>query len=125
MRFAVALAGAVVTLAEAGYRFPRIAGTSAGAIVGAVLAALQRRGEPLTGLTEVARTHGLSAASVSRLMARLSGTGRHVRAGKLLDRGRANPLGHPFQRGEVVVAEELERQFRRIVDRAWPTRPSA
>lgn len=52
----IALAGAVVTLAEAGYRFPRVAGTSAGAIVGAVLAALQRSGEPLTGLTEIART---------------------------------------------------------------------
>lgn len=52
----IALAGAVVGLAEAGYRFPRVAGTSAGAIVGAVLAALQRRGEPLSRITEIART---------------------------------------------------------------------
>jgi NTE family protein len=52
----IALAGAVVALAEAGYRFPRVAGTSAGAIVGAVVAALQRSGEPLTRLTEIART---------------------------------------------------------------------
>ena len=52
----VALAGAVVTLAEAGYRFPRIAGTSAGAIVGAVLAALQRSGEPLDRIVEIARS---------------------------------------------------------------------
>ena len=52
----IALAGAVVELADAGYRFPRIAGTSAGAVVGAVVAALQRRGEPLSRLTEIART---------------------------------------------------------------------
>jgi NTE family protein len=52
----IALAGAVVTLAEAGYRFPRIAGTSAGAIVGSVLAALQHRGESLTRITDIART---------------------------------------------------------------------
>src|SRR5512134_3114805 len=52
----IALAGAVVALAEGGYRFPRVAATSAGAIVGAVLAALQRRGEPIARLTEIART---------------------------------------------------------------------
>lgn len=52
----IALVGAVLPLAEAGYRFPRVAGTSAGAIVGAVLAALQRRGEPVAALEEVART---------------------------------------------------------------------
>ncbi len=52
----IALAGAVVGLAEAGYRFPRVAGTSAGAIVGAVLAALERRDEPLTRLVDIART---------------------------------------------------------------------
>lgn len=52
----IALAGAVVALAEAGYRFPRVAGTSAGAIVGAVLAALQHRGEPPARLVEIART---------------------------------------------------------------------
>lgn len=52
----IALAGAVSALAGAGYRFPRIAGTSAGAIVGAVVAALERRGEPMSRLVEVART---------------------------------------------------------------------
>ncbi len=52
----IALAGAVLGLAEAGYTFPRIAGTSAGAIVGALLAALQRSGEPLTRLSEIARS---------------------------------------------------------------------
>jgi NTE family protein len=52
----IALAAAVGTLAEAGYRFPRVAGTSAGAIVGAVVAALHRRDEPMDRLAEIART---------------------------------------------------------------------
>lgn len=52
----IALAGAVSRLAAAGYRFPRVAGTSAGAVVAALVAALQRAGEPLDGLGEIART---------------------------------------------------------------------
>lgn len=52
----IALVGAVEPLTAAGYRFARIAGTSAGAIVGAVLAAMQRRGEPMSRLEEITRT---------------------------------------------------------------------
>jgi NTE family protein len=52
----IALVGAVRPFVEAGYRFPRIAGTSAGAILGSVLAALQRAGEPASALSEIART---------------------------------------------------------------------
>jgi NTE family protein len=52
----VGLVGAVATLAEAGYRFPRIAGTSAGAVVGAYVVALQRAGEPLSRLEDIARS---------------------------------------------------------------------
>jgi NTE family protein len=52
----IALAGAVTRLSEAGYSFPRVAGTSAGAVVAAVVAALHRRGEPVTSVVEVART---------------------------------------------------------------------
>ena len=52
----IGLAGAVATLARAGYSFPRVAGTSAGAVVGAFLAALQRAGEPIERLEDVART---------------------------------------------------------------------
>ncbi|RJK98216.1 patatin-like phospholipase family protein [Vallicoccus soli] len=50
------LVGAVSVLVEAGYAFPRVAGSSAGAIVGAVLTALERAGEPLSRLEDVART---------------------------------------------------------------------
>jgi NTE family protein len=52
----IALAGAVLGLAKEGYAFPRVAGTSAGAVVGAVLAALQRSGETLHRLEDIART---------------------------------------------------------------------
>lgn len=44
----IALAGAVVRLTEAGYVFPRVAGTSAGAIVACLIAAYQTRGVDLS-----------------------------------------------------------------------------
>ncbi|MDP9418154.1 MAG: patatin-like phospholipase family protein, partial [Actinomycetota bacterium] len=49
------LVGAVDALAVAGYHFPRVAGSSAGAVVAAFVAALQRAGEPLARLDEIAR----------------------------------------------------------------------
>jgi NTE family protein len=52
----LALAGALQPFGDAGYSFARVGGTSAGALVGAVLAALQQRGEPVTRLVDVART---------------------------------------------------------------------
>ena len=52
----IALVGAVASFSRAGYAFPRVAGTSAGAVVGAFVAALQRAGEPLERLEDVART---------------------------------------------------------------------
>jgi NTE family protein len=52
----IGLVGATLRLAESGYAFPRVAGTSAGAIVGSVVAALQRRGKGFDELAEIART---------------------------------------------------------------------
>jgi NTE family protein len=52
----IGLVGAVDRLVAAGYTFPRIAGTSAGAVVGAVIVGLQRAGEPLSRLIDVAST---------------------------------------------------------------------
>jgi NTE family protein len=52
----IGLVGAVATMARAGYSFPRVAGTSAGAVVGAFVVALQRADEPLERLEDVART---------------------------------------------------------------------
>ncbi|MEY8016369.1 patatin-like phospholipase family protein [Mycobacterium servetii] len=52
----IGLVGAVDALAEAGYRFPRVAGSSAGAIVASLLAALEVAGEPLSRLGDVMRS---------------------------------------------------------------------
>ena len=52
----IGLVGAVSTLAEAGYHFPRVGGTSAGAVVGAYVVALQHAGEPLSRLEDLARS---------------------------------------------------------------------
>jgi NTE family protein len=52
----IGLVGAVDALAAAGYRFPRVAGTSAGAIVASLVAALQHAGEPLSKLAEIMRS---------------------------------------------------------------------
>ena len=48
----IALVGAVSVLQEAGYTFPRVAGTSAGSIVGALVAS----GMPAEQMLEVMRT---------------------------------------------------------------------
>ncbi|HET7387266.1 MAG TPA: patatin-like phospholipase family protein [Nocardioidaceae bacterium] len=52
----IALVGAVTRLAAAGYRFPRVAGTSAGAVAGCVIAALGHAGEDLSQLEDIARS---------------------------------------------------------------------
>lgn len=52
----LALAGALQPFGDAGYSFARVGGTSAGALVGAVLAALQQRGEPVSRIEDIART---------------------------------------------------------------------
>jgi NTE family protein len=51
----IGLVGAVAALAGQGYAFPRVAGSSAGAIVGSLVAALQQAGEPLSRLEDVMR----------------------------------------------------------------------
>jgi NTE family protein len=49
----IGLVGAVLTLSEKGYVFPRVAGTSAGAIVASLIAALQVAGRPLSNLETI------------------------------------------------------------------------
>lgn len=51
----IGLVGAVDALVDAGYTFPRVAGTSAGAIVASMVAALQAAGEPVSRLAEIMR----------------------------------------------------------------------
>jgi NTE family protein len=52
----VALAGAIDVLATRGYAFPRVAGSSAGAVVACLVAALQAAGEPVSRLEELVRS---------------------------------------------------------------------
>lgn len=52
----IGLVGAVTALADAGYAFPRVAGSSAGAIVASLTAALQAAGEPVDRLSELVRS---------------------------------------------------------------------
>jgi NTE family protein len=52
----IGLVGAVMALDAAGYRFPRVAGSSAGAVVASMVAALQAAGESLMRLEELMRT---------------------------------------------------------------------
>ncbi len=46
----IGIVGAVSALAEAGYRFQRVAGTSAGAIAAALVAAISKKGDSMTTL---------------------------------------------------------------------------
>jgi NTE family protein len=48
----IGLAGAITVLAEAGYRFRRAAGTSAGAIAAVLVAAIEKSGQDMSVLTE-------------------------------------------------------------------------
>ncbi|HEX3824440.1 MAG TPA: patatin-like phospholipase family protein [Mycobacteriales bacterium] len=52
----IGLVGAVITLSEAGWSFPRVAGTSAGAICAALVAALQEAGKPMSDLNSIMAT---------------------------------------------------------------------
>lgn len=52
----IALVGTAVALADNGYSFARIAGSSAGAIVGAIIAAMEKSGEPLGRADDIMRT---------------------------------------------------------------------
>lgn len=52
----IALVGSVMALAERGYRFERIAGSSAGALVGAIMAAMQKANEPMSRVDDIMRS---------------------------------------------------------------------
>lgn len=52
----IALVGAAMALHDNGYRFERIAGSSAGAIVGAIIVAMQQAGESMDRVDELVRT---------------------------------------------------------------------
>jgi NTE family protein len=67
----IGLVGAVHALAAAGYEFPRVAGSSAGAVVASMAAALQAAGEPLSRLDELAQNIDYSKFADRTLLARI------------------------------------------------------
>lgn len=69
----IAALGAILPLYDAGYRFNRIAGTSAGAIVAALVAAYQRAGEDLHKLEPVMRTMDYDAFKDDSLLEKVAG----------------------------------------------------
>jgi len=72
----IGLVGAVAALDEAGYAFPRVAGSSAGAIVACLVAALQSAGEPVSRLPEIVRAVDPSRLRDPGGLARLPLVGR-------------------------------------------------
>ncbi len=74
----IGLAGAAVALAEAGYSFPRVAGTSAGAITTALVAALQKAGEPVSRLADIVATVDYSKFRDSSRLGKIPLIGRGI-----------------------------------------------
>lgn len=70
----IGLAGAVVALGDAGYAFPRIGGTSVGAIVGALTAAYQQVGVPLGRLHDDLLALDLPALESQGPLERMTGS---------------------------------------------------
>lgn len=67
----IGLVGAVHALAAAEYEFPRVAGSSAGAVVASLIAALQAAGQPLSRLDELAQRIDYSKFADKTLLTRI------------------------------------------------------
>lgn len=67
----IGLVGAVHALAAADYEFPRVAGSSAGAVVASMIAALQAAGEPLSRLDELAQRIDYSKFADKTVLSRI------------------------------------------------------
>jgi NTE family protein len=85
----IGLVGAVLVLDEAGYTFPRVAGTSAGAIAATLIASIGRAGRPMTALNGYVRSLDFAKfkqlSPVANWIQRLGGIGEKVvDAGELM-----------------------------------------
>jgi NTE family protein len=69
----IGLLGAVLVLAEAGYSFPRVAGTSAGAIVASLVSAYQKAGRELRELVGVMNSVQYSRFADGPILERMTG----------------------------------------------------
>jgi NTE family protein len=115
----IGLVGAVQALAAAGYEFPRVAGSSAGAIVCSMVAALQVAGESLTRLDELMRRIDYRKFADSSVIGRVPLVGGVISLlttdglyqGDYLERLLTNELGnlgvHTF--GDLRTGEEPQR----------------
>jgi NTE family protein len=70
----IGLVGAVLTMSERGYVFPRVAGTSAGAIVASLIAAHQVAGRPLSNLETIMNSVDYGKFQDEQPLERLGGT---------------------------------------------------
>lgn len=98
----IGLVGAITALASAGYRFRRVAGTSAGAIVGALVAACTATGRPLGHLVKVMESVDYERFRDRTLLDHLGAPGEIA---ELL-------IGEGIYRGDYLVewlSEELDR----------------
>jgi NTE family protein len=99
----IGLLGAVLELADAGYTFPRVAGTSAGAIVAALVTGYQRAGRDLHELEDVLRRVDYKRFAGGPWLQRV--TGRFGDAAALLLRNGAHSGGYLAD----FLGPELER----------------
>ena len=76
----IGLVGAVLTLSEKGYVFPRVAGTSAGAIVACLIAAHQVSGKPMSNLETIMNSVDYSRFKDEGQLERLGGTPGEIAA---------------------------------------------
>jgi NTE family protein len=137
----IGLVGAVDALTAAGYEFPRVAGTSAGAIVASLVAALQAAGEPPARLAEIMRSIDYRKFLDRNLIGNIPVVGgglsllvsdgvyrgaylEHLLAGLLADLGvrtfgdlRTGEEPEQFAWSLVVTASDLSR--RRLVRIPW------
>jgi NTE family protein len=137
----IGLVGAVDALTAAGYEFPRVAGTSAGAVVASLVAALQAAGEPPARLAEIMRSIDYRKFLDRNLIGNIPVVGgglsllvsdgvyrgaylEHLLAGLLADLGvrtfgdlRTGEEPEQFAWSLVVTASDLSR--RRLVRIPW------
>jgi len=76
----IGLVGAVLTMSDKGYVFPRVAGTSAGAIVASLIAAHQVAGKPLSNIETIMNSVDYSKFQDEGPIERRAGT-----AGEIMD----------------------------------------
>jgi len=105
----IGLVGAVLTLSDKGYVFPRVAGTSAGAIVASLVAAHQVAGKPLSNLEKIMRSVDYRKFQDEGLLERLINLG-----GQIVDSASWHERGDHLD-FEITADSFLRRMVRTLV----------